>query len=78
MPQTVGSAPDANTCGYLRDRPLRENVIDGDNNWFVEVVDQGFYFKNYAIYPAAGSQDKDLAVVTDLKARETASTSAST
>jgi murein DD-endopeptidase MepM/ murein hydrolase activator NlpD len=55
---------------------LRENVIDGDNNWFVEVVDQGFYFKNYAIYPAAGSQDKDLPAVTDLKARETAPTSA--
>jgi murein DD-endopeptidase MepM/ murein hydrolase activator NlpD len=31
---------------------LTKNVIDGDNNWFVEVVDQGFYFDPYAIYPS--------------------------
>lgn len=30
---------------------LTKNAVDGDNNWFVEVVDQGFYFERYAIYP---------------------------
>lgn len=30
---------------------LTKHVIDGDNNWFGEVVDQGFYFEPYAIHP---------------------------
>jgi murein DD-endopeptidase MepM/ murein hydrolase activator NlpD len=31
---------------------LTKHVIDGDNDWFAEVVDQGFYFEPYAVHPA--------------------------
>jgi murein DD-endopeptidase MepM/ murein hydrolase activator NlpD len=31
---------------------LTKHAVDGDNNWFGEVVDQGFYFEPYAIHPA--------------------------
>jgi murein DD-endopeptidase MepM/ murein hydrolase activator NlpD len=45
---------------------LTKHVIDGDNNWFGEVVDQGFYFEPYAIHP--GVNGGNVVSIGDLQA----------
>jgi len=60
---------------------LTKNAIDGDNNWFVEVVAQGFYFEPYAIHPSVKPGNPamgpgDFNSASDQEARATARVSA--